>query len=132
MSNINEITAGTGLVAAAVAAWRFLRSAAGRKLVGSLRKAAVSETQSLREAIDNLSQVVSAQGDSIEWLRNELDRTRIELTEARVALTAKESKLEVENDLLRERVAELEAQVKALETALAARKRRTTKKVEDN
>jgi septal ring factor EnvC (AmiA/AmiB activator) len=127
-----EIVAGSGFVAAMVAVWRFLSSPAGRKIVSSVRKAAVSETQSLREAIDNLSQVVSAQGDSIEWLRSELDRTRIELTEARIALTAKESKLEVENDLLRERVAELEAQVKALETALAARKRRTTKKVEDN
>jgi cell division protein FtsB len=39
--------------------------------------------------------------------------------------------LEKENDALRKRVAELEEQVKALEAALAARKRRTTKKVED-
>ena len=124
-----ELATGTGAtVAALAAAWRFLRSESGRGVVARFFKAAVDESGSLREAIDNLSQVVSAQGESIEWLRDELDRTRLELVEARVALTAKESKLELENKKLRDRVAELEAQVKALETALAARKRRTTKK----
>lgn len=132
MNYLPEITAGTGVAALAAAVWRFLRTESGRVFLGRLRRAAVNEAASLREAIDNLAQVVSAQGESIEWLRSELDRTRRELAEAREALTNKESKLEKENAKLRQRVAELEAQVKALETALAARKRRTVTKKEGN
>jgi phage shock protein A len=132
MNYLPEITAGTGAAAAAAAVWRYLRSASGQAFLGRLRRAAVNETASLREAIDNLAQVVSTQGESIEWLRGELDRTRIELAEAREALSNKESKLEKENVKLRQRIAELEAQVKALEAALAARKRRTASKKESN
>lgn len=124
-----EFVTGTGATAAAVAAaWRFLRSDKGQSFLSGLRRAAINEAAGLREAIDNLAQVVSAQGESIEWLRSELDRTRTELAEARSALNNKENKLEKENASLRKRIAELEEQVKALETALAARKRRTTKK----
>jgi chromosome segregation ATPase len=132
MNYLPEITAGTGVAAAAATAWRFLRTESGRAFLGRIRRAAVNETASLREAIDNLAQVVSAQGESIEWLRGELDRTRGELAEARTALNNKENKLEKENASLRKRIAELEDQVKALETALAARKRRTATKKEGN
>ena len=97
-----------------------------------MRRFAGTEVVALKEAVDNLSQVVSMQGDSIEWLRGGLERTRTELTEARIALTDKESKMESENVKLRKRVAELEAQVKALEAILAKRARAprktTTKK----
>jgi chromosome segregation ATPase len=130
MSYLPELTAGTGAAAVLAAVWRYLRSASGRALLGRLRRAAVNETASLREAIDNLAQVVSTQGESIEWLRSELDRTRVELADARAALSSKENKLEKENASLRKRIAELEEQVKALEAALAARKRRTATKKE--
>ena len=128
MNYLPELTAGTGAAAAAAAAWRFLRTESGRAFLGRLRRAAINEAASLREAIDNLAQVVSSQGDSIEWLRIELDRTRTELAQAREALTNKESKLEKENAVLRKRIVELEGQVKALETALTARKRRPAPK----
>ena len=126
-----ELATGTGLAAAVAAAvWRFVRSGTGQTWLAVFRRAALNETAGLREAIDNLAQVVSTQGESIEWLRSELDRTRTELAEAREALNNKETKLEKENAKLRQRVAELEAQVKALEAALATRKRRTTTKKE--
>ena len=123
MSNLPEILFGTGAAATAATVWRFLRSEAGQSLLGRLRRFAGTEVVALKEAIDNLAQVVATQGESIDWLRAELDRTRLELTEARAALTDKEGKLERENEKLRKRVAELEAQVKALETALAKRTR---------
>jgi phage shock protein A len=131
MSYFTEIATGTGLAAAAAAAWRYLRSESGRSVLARLRRAAIDEVGSLRDALNNLTQVVSAQGESIEWLRTELDRTRVELADARTALTDKESKLEKENAALRKRIVELESQVKALEAALAARKRRTVKKEEN-
>jgi chromosome segregation ATPase len=126
-----ELATGTGAAAAIAAAWRLLRSDAGRAFLGRVRRAAIDEVGSLRDALDNLTQVVSSQGESIEWLRIELDRTRVELADARTALTDKESKLEKENAVLRKRIVELESQVKALEAALAARKRRTVKKEEN-
>lgn len=122
---IPEVVTGTSVAAVAAAAWRFARTEAGKALLGRIRKGIVTETRSLREAVENLAQVVAAQGESIEWLRTELDRTRSELTEARAALNDKENKLEKENEKLRKRVAELEAQVKALEAALASKTRRT-------
>lgn len=131
MSNyLPELAAGGGAVGVIAAVWRFLRSPFGRGLVDRIGRAARQEAASLREAIDNLSVVVAAQGESIEWLRGELDSTRTELDEARRLLAEKESKLEAENLSLRARVAELETQVRILEAALAARKRRTTKKEE--
>lgn len=119
MINLPEILFGTGAAATVAALWSFLRTEAGKTLLGRLRRFAGTEVVALKEAIDNLAQVVSMQGDSIEWLRGELERTRIELTDARIALTDKESKMESENVKLRKRVAELEAQVKALEAILA-------------
>lgn len=125
MSNLPEILFGTGAAAAAATAWRFLRSEAGQSLLGRLRRFAGTEVVALKEAIDNLAQVVATQGESIDWLRAELERTRNELIEARAALDDKENHLASENDKLRKRVAELEAQVKALEAALAKRTRAT-------
>lgn len=127
MKNFPELATGTGVAAVFGAAWRFLRTEAGKAFLSRFRKSVQTEAVSLREAIDNLAQVVTAQGESIEWLRSELDRTRAELSEARKALNDKESRLEEENRQLKGRVAELEGQVKALEAALAARKRRTKK-----
>ena len=122
---IPEIVTGTGAAAVVAGLWRLAQTEAGKALIGRIRKGVVTEARSLREAVENLAQVVAAQGESIEWLRGELDRTRSELTEARAALNDKENKLERENEKLRKRVAELEAQVKALEAALASKKRST-------
>jgi cell division protein FtsB len=124
MNGIEQLLTGTGTAGVFAAVWAFFRSETGRRLVNRLRKTITSEAVALREAIENLSRVVEAQGESIEWLRGELDRTRAELEEARSALIEREGKLERENDKLRKRVAELEAQVKALEEALAKRSRR--------
>jgi predicted RNase H-like nuclease (RuvC/YqgF family) len=133
MNILPEIATGTGAAAVVAAAWRYLRSSAGKEMVARVRNGIVAETRSLREAVENLAQVVAAQGESIEWLRSELDRTRVELSDARTALTDKEGRLERDNEKLRKRVAELEAQVKALEAALASKTRRprtTTTKAE--
>lgn len=124
MNSIVEIILGGGATAgAAGAVWAFLRSDSGRTLLAKIRKSVVSEATALREAIENLAQVVETQGASIEWLRQELTATRQELEEARSALNDKENRLAKENDKLRDRVAELEAQVKALEAALSKRTR---------
>jgi chromosome segregation ATPase len=123
MSSISEFAFGTSAAAVLAALWAFLRSSSGKAIVSRIRKSVVSETQSLRAALDNLAQVVETQGHSIEWLREELTNTRRDLEDARSALNDKENRLEVENEKLRKRVAELEAQVKALEEALAKRTR---------
>ena len=125
---IPEVATGTGVAAVVAAVWRFLRSEAGKSLLGKIRRFAGTEVSALKEAVENLAQVVGMQGDSIEWLSTELERTRTELVEARVALTDKETYLAQENDKLRNRVAELEAQVRALEAALAKRPRATATK----
>ena len=123
MGNITELVTGAGTAAVVAAVWVFLRSEAGKVVVSKLRRAAIEERASLRAALDNLSQVVESQGESIEWLRSELSNTRRELIEARTALTTKENRLAKDNEKLRDRVAELEAQVKALEAALAKKTR---------
>lgn len=123
MSNLPEILFGTGAAATVATVWRFLRSEAGQSVLARLRRFAGTEVVALKEAIDNLAQVVATQGESIDWLRAELERTRTELIEARAALDDKENHLASENAKLRKRVAELEAQVKALEAALAKRVR---------
>lgn len=126
-----QITAGGGGAAVLAALWRFLRSSTGSKFVKSLVRGVRRDAESLREALDNLSAIVTTQGESIEWLRGELDVTRAELDVARKALADRESRLEKENDQLRTRVAELELQVKALESALAykSRQRKGTRNV---
>lgn len=129
MPYLPELVTSGGVAGAVAGLWAFLRSVTGRALVARLKTGIVTETRSLREAVENLAQVVAAQGESIEWLRTELDRTRIELQEARIALNNKEDRLGKENEKLRKRVAELEAQVKALEAALASRKRSPRKTI---
>jgi predicted RNase H-like nuclease (RuvC/YqgF family) len=128
MSNLPELLFGTGAAAAAAAAWRFLRTDAGQAFLTKLRRLAGTEVVALKEAVENLAQVVGMQGESIDWLRAELDLTRAELASAREALNNKENHLEQENEKLRCRVAELEAQVKALENILAKKSRVPAKK----
>lgn len=114
-----NILYGSGAVATATVIWRFIRSEHGQSLIEKIKNSVGGQVKSLKEAVDNLAQVVSAQGDSIIWLRSELDATRLELTAAKEALHNKENYLEEENNSLRNRVAELEAQVKALEFILS-------------
>jgi len=128
VSYLPELVTGGGIAGAVAAAWAFLRSEAGQSALTRLRRFAGTEVVALKEAIDNLAQVVATQGESIDWLRAELERTRTELVEARAALDDKENHLASENAKLRKRVAELEAQVKALEAILAKRTRKTTTK----
>jgi hypothetical protein len=92
---------------------RRLRSMLGRLLSNSMLD--------LTEAVNNLKSVVDAQGNSIEWLRNELTTTKAELELARIQLTKTEA-LALENASLRARVADLEAQVHRLEDELKRRR----------
>lgn len=123
-----ETLLGGGGLAGLAALVRWLRSAAGRAVISRLRSSRTCEE--IREALETLSSVVSAQGEALEWLRAELDSARKELAVAKAALEAEKTKLEADNSKLRKRVAELEAQVKALEAALASRTRRNTTKKE--
>jgi len=88
----------------------------------------------LRNSIDNMSMAVDAQGNSINWLTQtqefllqQIEAYKLELETTREKLKDMES-LHMENSQLRTRVAELEAQVKALEIELARRKKYTPKK----
>lgn len=88
----------------------------------------------LRNSIDNMSMAVDAQGNSINWLTQtqefllqQIEAYKLELETTREKLKDMES-LHMENSKLRTRVAELEAQVKALEVELARRKKYTPKK----
>ena len=80
----------------------------------------------LKEAMDNMNQVVMSQGQSIDWLTNQLTQYREELTEAREKLKEMEE-LHTTNITLKLRISELESQVKALEEELARRKKFTPK-----
>ncbi len=75
----------------------------------------------LGDAVAALKTVVEAQGESIEWLRNELSSAKQELEIARIQLAKTES-LAIENAALRARVADLEAQVHKLEDELKRRR----------
>lgn len=127
MINLPEILFGTGAAAVAAAVWGFLRSEVGQALIERLRRVSSTEVLSLKDAVDNLSQVVSTQGESISWLRAELDTTRLELIESRTALNNQENYLASENDKLRNRITELEEQVRALESALLKKSKTTNK-----
>jgi septal ring factor EnvC (AmiA/AmiB activator) len=77
---------------------------------------------------------VDAQGNSINWLTQtqefllqQIETYKLEIETTREKLKDMES-LHMENSQLRNRVAELEAQVKALEVELARRKKYTPKK----
>ena len=84
----------------------------------------------LKDAFDNMSNIVYSQGTAIDWLTSSLVSYREELAEAKEQLKAMEE-VQKENINLRVRVAELEAQVKALEEELARRKKYTPKKFKE-
>lgn len=106
------VNLGGGGVAAAAIAYA-LRSP---KLRGIALRV-LSSDFNVKDALESLKSVVAAQGESIEWLRTELDRTREELNDARRQLQETAS-LAVENAKLRIRVSELENHVSRLEDKL--------------
>ena len=112
-----EVTTGGAAAAVLAAAWRFLRSEAGQRLLASIKLSTVKQScEEVRAALETLSLVVQAQGESLEWLRQQLELARKELDDEK-------SRLEADNAKLRKRVAELENQVKVLESLLAKRTR---------
>lgn len=82
--------------------------------------------EDLRSSLENMSTVVSSQGQSIDWLTQELTNYREQLDDAREKLKQMED-LHQENNTLRGRVTELESQVKSLEDEIARRKKFTPK-----
>ena len=116
MNYLPEILTSSGVVAGVVAAWRFVKTPVGLKVLSRFSIRSVGQTcEEVRAALETLSQVVEAQGRALEWLSSELDKARNELM-------AETNKSEAENVQLRKRVAELEVQVKILEKLLAAKK----------
>lgn len=109
------VGAGGGLVGALMA---LARSPKVRAAISRLFRASAVD---LAAAVESLKSVVEAQGESIEWLRAELDRTKEELAEARSELRATEDVVE-ENSKLRARVAELEIEVAYLKEELKRRR----------
>lgn len=110
-----SIGGGTGVVGIIAAAAR------SQRVRSVLRQILSSSVVDLNDAIANLQLVVQAQGESIEWLREELVNTKAELESARSQLLKTEV-LAVENAALRARVADLEAQVHKLEEELKRRR----------
>jgi hypothetical protein len=106
---------GGGAVAGALA--YAMRSPRLRKIALRL----LSSDFNVKDALESLKGVVEAQGESIEWLRTELDRTREELSDARSRLQ-ETANLALENAKLRVRVSELEGHVARLEEELNRRK----------
>ena len=104
---------GSGIVGLIVAA---VRSKGARGYLARLVSAV-----DLGDAVAALKTVVEAQGESIEWLRNELSSAKQELEVARIQL-AKTEALAIENAALRSRVSDLEAQVHKLEDELRRRR----------
>lgn len=110
-----SIGGGTGIVGLLVAATKSKRF---RSTLGRLLSNFVLD---LTDAVKSLQTVVEAQGQSIEWLREELSSTNKELGAARIQL-AKTEALAHENTSLRLRVADLETQVHKLEEELKRRR----------
>ena len=114
----------------------YLRSKNGRTKVLSWAKRLFNldiTSEDLRNAVDNLGNVVNTQGASIDWLTQQqefligqLETAKAELIESREKLKELEA-LHIENTKLKTRVQELEHQVNALETELARRKKFTPK-----
>lgn len=123
--NINEIIAALAVILTAAAT---IVGAVKFSRIRAAVQAFLNETpHSLKEAIDNLSSVVEAQGESIEWLRSELSIKNEELAKLRSQLAATQGLVE-ENAGLRKRVGELETEVHALRAELDRRKKYTPKK----
>jgi hypothetical protein len=80
----------------------------------------------LRAAMDNMSQVVLSQGQSIDWLTNQLVQYRTELDDNHEKLKDMET-MHKENLALKRRVTELEDIVRYLEKELERRKKYTPK-----
>lgn len=117
MNYLPEVVTSGGILAAVAAVWRYLRSASGKRLLSQVHFGSVRQScEEVRAALETLSLVVQAQGESLEWLRQQLELSRKELANEK-------SRLEADNSKLRKRVAELEAQVKVLESLLAKRSR---------
>jgi uncharacterized protein (DUF3084 family) len=130
--DINEVLAAAAAIGAAALA---VAGVVKFKPIRSAVIALLSETpHSLKESLESLSSVVHAQGESIAWLRDELEAARVELAEAKAELAeAKQAHAVIadlaheENSKLRQRVAELEEQVRHLEAELARRRKYTPK-----
>ena len=86
-----------------------------------------SPDENIQSALDNIIKVVNAQGESIEWLRSELEITKQHLENARDALKKRDDELQMENGKLKSRITELETQVNALQDELNRRKKYTRK-----
>lgn len=123
--DINEIIAALTVILAGAGT---VLGAVKFKRIRAAIQGFLNETpHSLKEAIDNLSSVVEAQGESIEWLRSELSIKNEELEKLRSQLAATQGLVE-ENATLRRRVSELETEVHALKAELDRRKKYTPKK----
>ena len=123
--DINEIIAALTVILAGAGT---VLGAVKFKRIRAAIQGFLNETpHSLKEAIDNLSSVVEAQGESIEWLRSELSIKNEELEKLRSQLAATQGLVE-ENATLRRRVGELETEVHALKAELDRRKKYTPKK----
>lgn len=109
------IGAGGGIVGVLVAV---LRSGKLQAAVGRMFRAGAVD---LAVVVENLKSVVDAQGESIEWLREELGRTKEELSAAKDELRLTENVV-AENSKLRARVAELEVEVSHLKEELKRRR----------
>ena len=117
------------IVAGVGAVFAYLRSSKGSFFIKNIISSFTGEKTAaeIHSALDNLTKVVSAQGESIEWLRSELELTKEQLLEAREALRIREDELQSENSKLKSRIAELETQVNALQDELNRRKKYTRK-----
>jgi uncharacterized coiled-coil protein SlyX len=107
-----NFSGGSAAVAAALAA---LRSKKVRLLLSKL----LSDSK-LEGTLTSLQTVVEAQGQAIDWLREELTQTRADLARAREQLRLTED-FAIENSKLRARVAELELHVARLELQLRSK-----------
>jgi predicted RNase H-like nuclease (RuvC/YqgF family) len=127
---MDPLTGALTAVATAVAGFfAYLRTKKGKTAALSYAKRLFNvdpSSDDLRAALDNLSTVVDTQGISIEWLTSQLTSYREQLAEAQDKLKDMEN-IHKENTILRNRVSELETQVKALEEELARRKKYTPK-----
>jgi len=130
----------TGLATAALTAlagfFAYLRTKRGRQAAWNYFKRLANvdpSSDDLRNSVDNMSLVVDAQGQSINWLTEQqeiliaqLTAYKEELSEAREKLKELEG-LHRENGNLKKRIKELEAQVARLEADLERRKKYTPK-----
>jgi len=130
----------TGIATAALTAlagfFAYLRTKRGRQAAWNYFKRLANidpSADDLRNSVDNMSLVVDAQGQSINWLTeqqevliSQLAGYKEQLTIAREQLKELEG-LHKENTSLKKRVKELEAQVAKLEAELERRKKYTPK-----